>query len=317
MMKALKYLLLGVIVILLISLTMFYKSDIPAATIKADYSLSHSQFVDIKGMNIHYCMEGQGDTLVLLHGTGSSLHTWQDWVDHLKDSFTIVRMDMPGFGLTGPHPQHDYTAAAYMDVFDGLFDHLKLNQFHIGGNSFGGFLAWNYALHKPGNVESLILVDAAGYPMPEGSQMPIGFRIAKNKILAPIMEHITPFNVIEKTVYQSYEKEDVVTDEVMKRYSDLLLREGNRKAIAKRIQQIEPELISKIPDIKTPTLILWGKEDALLPVSMAYRFEEDLDNETLIIYDGVGHIPMEEIPDQTVQDLKAFISSVKKQGHDL
>lgn len=312
-MKKVRNVTLLIILLILVSfIAISYKADIPVDEIKKKHALPCSNYIHIQGMDIHYCIEGQGDTLILLHGTGSSLHTWQDWVDILKDSFTILRLDLPGFGITGPHPQHDYTAQAYNVMLDTLFSKLAIDSFHIAGNSFGGFVAWNYAHYKAHTVKSCILVDPSGYPFPKEHKLPIGFRIAQNDLLAPILEKITPRSIVSKTVHNAYEKEEVITQEKIKRYEDLLLREGNRRALSKRLKKNEPELCANLKNIYTPTLIMWGKEDAVLPVSMASRFEEDMPNAQLIIYEGVGHIPMEEIPHQSTADMLHFISQLKK-----
>lgn len=289
-----------------------YKNDIPVEQLKQKYELACSDYVHVDGMDIHYCIEGTGDTLILLHGTGSSLHTWQEWVDILKDSFTIVRLDLPGFGITGPHPDHDYSADAYNLMLDEFFLKLDFDKFHMAGNSFGGFVCWNYAYHLPNKIKSLILLDPSGYPFPDDHKLPIGFRIAQSDILAPILEKITPSSIVEKTVYNAYEIEEVITAEKVKRYEEMLLRKGNRRAISKRLKQEEPELYTHLKNIHTPSLIMWGDKDAVLPVSMAKRFKEDMPNAQLIIYKGVGHLPMEEIPERSTNDLLSFINSIQK-----
>ena len=289
-----------------------FKADLDVAYLQERYALACSNYLEAQDMNIHYCIEGQGDTLVLLHGTGSSLHTWQDWVDILKDSFTIVRLDLPGFGITGPHPDHDYSANAYNLMLDEFFSTLGFDKFHMAGNSFGGFVCWNYAYHVPNQIKSLILLDPSGYPFPDNHKLPIGFRIAQSDILAPILEKITPSSIVEETVYNAYEIEDVISAEKVKRYEDMLLRKGNRRAISKRLKQEEPELCIHLKNIHTPSLIMWGDQDAVLPVSMAKRFKEDMPNAQLIIYKGVGHLPMEEIPERSTNDLLSFINSIQK-----
>ncbi len=306
--KKLGILLLLMVLGILLFIILNYKSDIPVSTIKAKYELPHSQYTKVLGMNVHYTIEGTGDTLVLLHGTSSSLHTWDQWTNLLKDKYTIIRMDLPGFGITGPHPQNKYDNQAYMEFLNAFFNNLQIQKAHVGGNSFGGYLTWLFGLHYPEKVDKLILVDPSGYPLPEGTDIPLGFKMASHPITAAIMNKITPRFLVEKTVYDAYEEDDKISQEIKDRYYDLLLREGNRKGLTEKMQQIKREHWQRMSEIKAPTLIMWGDKDEVLSVKAAPRFHEDLPNSQLIIYPNIGHIPMEEIPQQSAADVRAFLN---------
>src|SRR5215470_14554481 len=105
-----------------------------------------------------------GAPLVLLHGMGSSLHTWDAWSDALRSRFRVIRMDLPGFGLTGPNRQDDYRNETYLAFLDAFRSKLGLDGFALAGNSFGGQIAWSYAVAHPGQVRALVLVDPSGTP---------------------------------------------------------------------------------------------------------------------------------------------------------
>jgi len=115
---------------------------IPVEKLKSKYSTPESQFFSIEGMNVHFRKTGKGPALLLIHGIGSSLHTWKDYHDLLSDSFTVISLDIPGFGLTGPTPNQQYSFGLYSRVFAGLLDHLNIDAAYVTGNSLGSILTW-------------------------------------------------------------------------------------------------------------------------------------------------------------------------------
>ena len=141
--------------------------------------------------------------MILVHGTGASLHTWDDWTEVLDDNYTVYRMDIPAFGLTGPALDKDYTIGAYVDFINDFVQSQSLDTFSIGGNSLGGYIAWAYTVMHPEDVSKLILLDAAGYPH-EGDSDALAFKVATNPFLRPLMKHITPKSFIKKNMLQVY-----------------------------------------------------------------------------------------------------------------
>ncbi len=131
-------------------------------------------------MKVHLRDEGPRDDpspIVLLHGTGSSLHAWEGWAEALKEKRRVIRFDLPGFGLTGPSPDGVYSVDNDVRFVIAMLDKLGIERCVLGGNSLGGSVSWQTALKYPSRVEKLILVDSGGYPTPPTSA-PIGFRIA-------------------------------------------------------------------------------------------------------------------------------------------
>ncbi|MCH8318206.1 MAG: alpha/beta hydrolase, partial [Bacteroidetes bacterium] len=119
--------------------------------------------------------------------------------------------------------------------------------------------------------------------------------------------NITPRGIVARFVKEVYGDEKKVTDELIDRYQDLFLINGNRKAFIAIANTKFERNEDKIIEIKTPTLILWGAEDKWIPIEHAYRFKDELPNARLIVYEGVGHIPMEEIPKQSAKDVRLFL----------
>jgi pimeloyl-ACP methyl ester carboxylesterase len=292
--------ILLVIALLLLLIAGFYgQRDIPVEKLKATYAQSPSSFISIDGMDVHYRDEGKlKDTLplVLIHGTGSSLHTFNDWSAVLKNDYRVIRMDLPGFGLTGPFPDRNYSIGHYVDFVEHFLSAKGIKRCILGGNSLGGEIAWRFTLKYPEMVDKLILIDAAGYPK-ESKSVPIGFRIARIPVLNKLLTFITPRSMVKASVENVYADKTKVTEPLVERYFKLTLREGNRQALVDRMTlALDTTSIHLITNIQQPTLILWGEDDLLIPVNHAHLFHDDLPNDTLVILKNMGHVPMEESP---------------------
>jgi pimeloyl-ACP methyl ester carboxylesterase len=314
--KTLKYLFIGIFSLLLIGIIAFWKNDIPLEDLKKKYTNTESKFVEIDGMNVHYRDEGnQNDSipLVLIHGTGASLHTWEGWVNDLKTQRRIITLDLPAYGLTGANPTGDYSMEYYSQFIDKLLTKLAVNQCIMGGNSLGGGISWNYALAYPDKVKKLILVDAGGYQM-KSKSVPIAFQIARMPYIKGLFKYVTPRSIVESSIKNVYIQDEKITEELIDRYFELSLREGNRQAFLDRMsafsknsKEVFENKSDKIKTIQVPTLILWGEGDGLIPTEVAQKFHEDLPNDTLVILKNLGHTPMEEDPKATVVVVKEFL----------
>lgn len=281
--------------------------------LKGRWAPPPSQFVAVNGLQVHVRDEGPRDDplpLVLLHGTSASLHTWEAWTADLKGQRRVIRFDLPGFGLTGPDLQNDYTLAAYVRTVEGVVNAMGVQNFVLAGNSLGGQIAWATAAALPQRVKQLVLVDASGYPMAPQS-IPIGFRIARIPGLRRLAEFVLPRGVIQASLRNVYGDPGKVTPELVDRYYELTLREGNRQALAYRFDQMQAADVDKglaaIRALKVPTLILWGGKDRLIPVENGHKFAADIAGAQLVVFEDLGHVPQEEDPQRTVQALRQFL----------
>lgn len=290
--------------------------DIPADQLRAKYANAESEFVEVMpGFTVHLRDEGAplAPAIILLHGSNASLHTWEAWAEQIKGDYRVISYDHPGHGLTGPHPRDCYTAACFAEVVEAIARNRGLDRFVLAGNSMGGWIAWNYALAHPERLKGLVLIDASGAPLPPGIEPtpPIGFRLALTPGVNRLMREITPRSMIEKSLRQTVSVEASVTPTVVDRYWELLHYPGNRRATAIRFASARntatPDQLARI---SVPTLILWGKEDRLVPVEAAAVFDRHIPNSRAIVYDGIGHLPMEEAPYRSVADLTAFMNEV-------
>jgi pimeloyl-ACP methyl ester carboxylesterase len=304
--------LAGALLLLVAGFTaMNWAPDRPVSELAARWAQPPSTFINVAGMRVHVRDEGLRDDpvpIILLHGTSASLHTWDDWVRELEQDRRVIRVDMPGFGLTGPTPDGDYTIAAYVRFASAVLDHFGIEHCVLAGNSFGGWVAWETALAEPGRVDALILVDSAGYAI-RSQSVPIAFRIAQIPVLNRLMEVTLPRSMIESSVRNVYGHPDKVTPELVDRYYEITLRQGNRKSLVQRFVQaplgIDEE---RIKELKVPTLILWGGRDRLIPLEYAGLFNRDIAGSELVVFDDLGHVPQEEDAVRTVSAAKAFLA---------
>ena len=303
-----KFLLFIISFIFIAFIATTYQSDIDVETLKEKWTYPESKFIDVDGMSVHYRRTGKGFPIILIHGTGASLHTWEEWTKALNPFFEVISLDIPAFGLTGPHPSADYSLESYAKFLEAFTNKLGIEQFHVAGNSLGGGIAWKYTSMYPDKVDRLILVNASGYPLDK--EDPLAFRLAKSDLWAPILLKCTPKSLFKTSLNDVFYNDDLITDKLINRYYELYLREGNRQAFIDRVRNMVYTDPKAIKTIENRTLILWGKYDEWIPVAMAHQFYKDLPNARLTIYDNAGHVPMEEIPQETVQDVIAFLEEI-------
>ncbi len=284
----------------------------PLHELRAKYENEQSRYVEVDGTRVHYRIEGEGPPLLLLHGVLAQLQTWDGWVDRLKQHYQIVRVDLPGFGLTGPFAKGEYTPQFAVDFFERIRKTLGYERFHLVGNSLGGFISWYYAAHFPQHVDKLILIDPLSYPFVS----PLIMRLVSLPIIGEITRFFAPRFVVRQNTLDVYGDRTLVTEEIVDRYYELLLREGNRSAMVEFFraggQHFAPHRHGNhhqhIPKIKAPTLLMWGQKDRWIPPALVERWKQDLPGIQVKLYPNAGHIPMEEIPHETAEDAHAFLS---------
>ncbi|HSW14236.1 MAG TPA: alpha/beta hydrolase [Solimonas sp.] len=304
----------GLLLVLVLLLAGFiglsWAPDVPVSQLQARWAKPPSQFVEIGGIKVHLRDEGPQDDavpVILLHGTSSSLHTWDGWAAGLSKERRVIRVDLPGFGLTGPAPDGDYSIAAYMRFMEALFTHFGKEGYIVAGNSFGGRLAWESALSLSSWVQKIVLVDAAGYP-PKSESVPLGFRVAQVPVLNQLADSVLPRSLIASSLRNVYGDPAKVSDELVDRYYDLTRREGNRKALVQRFEQAPSgDGSGRIRVLTLPTLILWGGRDRLIPPESATRFHREISGSELVMFDDLGHVPQEEDPQRTLQPVLGFL----------
>lgn len=288
---------------------------LPLERLKARYANveSGSRFIELDGFNVHYRDEGSRDkpVLVLIHGVMASLHTWDGWVQAFAPHYRIVRFDVPGFGLTGPARDGVYNAERMTAIFTQLLDYLGINKAHVVGNSLGGYIAWNFALAHPLRVDKLILVDPAGYHMKKVPWMIASAALPGSTVAMPLW---MPRALVAQGIKEVYGERGRIKPGVIDRYYDISRRPGNRKAameIFRVLLKVNREELHTTPQrvaqLKVPTLLMWGDRDRWISPKHVPLWQRDVPGIQVKVYPGVGHIPMEEIPEQSAADAMRFL----------
>ncbi|MEE4338726.1 alpha/beta fold hydrolase [Erythrobacter sp.] len=314
---------LALVAVLVILFLIFRTPDTDAQAMRAKYGGEPSQFVEIgDGTVVHLRDTGPRGALpiMLLHGSNSDLHTWDEWAAGLEEDYRVIRFDQVGHGLTGPDPNADYSRANYAEDMREVADRLGLDRFVIGGNSMGGKHAMAFASTYPERVLGLILVDASGGPMlreeiakeeeDDGGSGNIGFAIAQMPGINRIVEQVTPRSLIESSLEQSVSVGSVVTEEMIDRYWELLRYPGNRRATLRRFSgSYDPLTEAEIAGIDAPALIIWGEEDRLIPLAAGRWLDRVMPQTTLVSYEGVGHLPQKEVPQRSLEDVREWLDN--------
>ncbi len=302
-------LLLGVAVLAGVGLWA-YSPTLPPELLVARYGNDKSRFIDVGGVNAHVRDQGARDgiPIVLIHGSLGSLHLWEGWVDALRQTARLISVDLPGHGLTGEWPREEYTIEAYADFIEVLVDSLDLDRFVLVGHSMGGAVAWTFAATRPDRVSQLVLVDAAGYP--RTGETPLPTRLARMPVLGDIGIYFKPERLVRRSLAEAYADPAMVTRERVTRYAELQRFPGNREATVLRARTQEPLDPTPLKRLTVPTLLLWGGKDRWVPLADAHRFQADIKGARLVVFETLGHIPMEEDPAATAAALAAFLRPI-------
>ncbi len=308
--KLIKILFYSLLVIVAATFVFGYAGDTDIAEMEAKYG--NSPVLRTQASGIRYRDSGipGGPTLLLLHGSNSSLDTWEPMVELLADRFRLIRYDQFGHGMTGAHEQHDYSAAARVAAGVEVLDELGVESAIWVGNSMGGGVAWRAAMLAPERVNGLVLLNASGAQTDEPVTPYLGAAVARTWLGRTILPLITPRFMVATSLEQSVADPSMMTDALVDRYWEMVRYPGNRDAMAASIVAgRESELWNTIDSINIPTFIVWGEQDSVVPVAHAHAFAEQIPNSSKIIYPHLGHLPMEEEPASVAKDISAWFDS--------
>lgn len=295
--------------------------DIPYAELEARHGGEASRYMDLPGdLRIHYRDQGNPDaaiTLVMVHGFAASLHAWEPWVERLEGDYRLVSLDLPGHGLTRAPAGYQSSPEAQVAVVDAVATQLGLPSFVLAGNSMGGGVAWRYALAHPEKVRGLVLVNAAGWPEAaedENDSRPLVFKLLENPVGRSVLRNLDPRPLAGRGLRQAYGDEALVTPELVDRYVELARAPGHRAILTdpRRRSGGAPVTAETFAAITVPTLVMVGALDQVIPAERGAGFVQAIPGARLITYADGGHVPMEQLPDRTVEDLRAFLASLPR-----
>jgi pimeloyl-ACP methyl ester carboxylesterase/cbb3-type cytochrome oxidase subunit 3 len=284
-----------------------YTPDKSRAVLEARYLNGPGDYLDVAGLRLHVRDSGarEAPAVILLHGFGASLHTWEPLARPLSGEHRVIRFDLPGFGLTGVDPSGDYTDARSVQMLGALMDRLGLPAASLIGNSIGGKIAWNFAALHPDRVDKLVLISPDGFASP-------GFEYGKKPQVPPLvrlMRYALPVFMVRQSLAPAYGDPAALTDELVTRYRDLMLAPGVRGAMIARMEQVMLEdPVPMLQRIRAPTLLLWGEKDAMIPVANAADYLKALPDARLVTFPKLGHVPQEEAPDEVSAEVRKFLA---------
>jgi pimeloyl-ACP methyl ester carboxylesterase len=307
-----------VLVLLAGSWLMLRRGDIPYETLETRWAAEGSRYIDLpSGVRLHYLDQGdpKRQTLVLLHGFAMSTDTWKPWVKRLGRDFHVVSLDLPGFGLTRTPADWPYSYQAMAGVVDAFAKAKHLDRFSVAGSSMGGGVAWRYALNHPERVRGLILVDSSGWPEPDLPALrdPL-VRTGQNPALRPIVTSLDNSSSLRRSFRAAYADPSRVDAAYVNRYAELSRAPGRRAVWFNLLAAWNDQDFAtpeRLAALQTPTLILWGAEDRLLPLADSRRFVVAIPGSHLIVYPKVGHLPQEEAAGASAADVSAFLHGLE------
>lgn len=284
--------------------------DRPAAAVEARRAGPHSRFVTVDGLRVHVTDTGSGPPLVLLHGINASHLSFAGWQRELSADYRVIAIDLPGHGLTGPDPLKRYSWAEMAARIHGVVAALGLERFVLAGNSLGGAVALSYALAHPDRLRALVLIDSIGGP--RTGPMPPALAALSRPGLGKLFSVMTPRAVVRQVLESTYGDPRKVTEADVDAYYDLTLRAGNRRAGRDvLLQGPDQGLAAHVPEIKVPTLIIWGEKDSWVGPRSADWFEQQIDGAVVARFPELGHLPMAEDPVATAEALRRFLASLQ------
>jgi len=268
-----------------------------------------SHFIEVDGVRIHYQEKGAGTPLVLLHGFTSSTYSWKDVFDPLSKTYRVIAVDLKGFGFSGK-PDGDYTRRGQALLVVSLLNHLKIEKAWIVGSSMGGEVALNLALANPDRVAGLILIDSGGVEVAGGASLAPGY--VRTPVLGRVLSALalTSDRLVREGLEKSFYDDAKVTPERVKYYyRPLQTRGGQLAALRARTQVGQYPVEQDLGKINAKTLIIWGADDAVIPLAAGQKMNSLIKNSKLVVIEKCGHLPQEETPEPVLAEVVNFIGS--------
>jgi pimeloyl-ACP methyl ester carboxylesterase len=291
---------------LAVALYGLWTPDLERAELEKRYFSSSPQIIDVDGLKVYYKETGpQGaPALLLLHGFGSSFQAWDDWSLKLEQKYRVIRLDLPGFGLTGASPANDYSEEKDLAILTHFADKLGLEKFSVVGHSMGGKMAWSLAASQPERVQALVLMAPDGFPETKD----IGTKPYEVPAIMGLIKFVLPKYLVRKSIEPAFVQADALNDALVNRYFDMLRAPGVRGAILERSNQtIYTDPVPRLKAIKAPTLLIWGEQDQMIPSTNAQSYANVLSNSTTVLIPKLGHLLQEEQPEKGLAAVMQFL----------
>lgn len=264
-----------------------------------------TRFTKVEGLKTAYVEAGSGFPMILLHGLGGSKYSWRACLPILSKHFRVIALDIKGFGES-EHRVRNYALESQTVFLEKFMLALGIKKAHLVGNSMGGASALAIGYYHPDWVDKTVLIDPAIY----GMRLPLWFWIFS----IPLLRHLLPIFNSELPIRKNFEMalhdRSVFTEENIKEYSKPYHSFWARYTFMQICSEfsIHPGLIEILPYARQEILIIWGREDRMIPLSFGERLVQDLPNAELEVIAECGHIPQEEKPEETCRLIIDFVN---------
>ena len=259
------------------------------------------KFVTVYGAKIHYVEAGSGAPLILIHGLADDVGIWDSIIPALSTKFRVIALDQIGFGRSDK-PLLNYRVSTFVDFLDGFLTELKIDRASLVGNSLGAWVAAAFTLTHPGRVDRLVLSDAAGYAVLAKTMDPramSALRLASRENI----RYLGALTFHDKRFYQDI-------DAIFKQR----VTAGDSYTVGEFLDSMvrgDDVLDNRLRMINRPTLVIWGRDDKLIPLSLGERFHKEIANSRLQIIDNCGHLPQLECPTEFSSAVLQFLSDAR------
>ena len=265
-------------------------------------------------IRLHSEEEGTGQPLLLIHGFGASSYSWRAVRSELARTHHVIAVDLKGFGRSDKPLDDDYAAHDQAKLLLQFLDKRGLRDVVIAGHSFGGGVALSLALElnrkHPGRLKKLILVDSIAYEQ----GLPPAFHVLRMPLVGPASAAIVPPVVQSSAALMlAYKDSSKITQEAIDAYARPLREPGNRHALVRTAEKILPEYVNILTyqyrTIAQPVLLIWCREDKIVPLSIGQRLAREMAHARLEVIETCGHVPQEEEAAQTSSLMQRFLST--------
>jgi pimeloyl-ACP methyl ester carboxylesterase len=251
----------------------------------------------VYGLELHYYEKGKGPTVIFLHGMVGASTDWAYVLGPVSTRYHVIALDQIGFGHSAK-PLIEYKIATFVDFLQEFMRVKNIAKAVIVGNSLGGWIALDFAAQHPGLVDRLVLVDAPGLDGPVHHDAPVDMNPSSRDGVRTLWEALF------------YDKR-LATEQLV----DYQWRNHLRFDDSYTIQRLVAALVRgsefedrKVVSVRAPTLVIWGRNDVLLPLTSAERLQKMVAGSKLILIDNCGHVPQLEKPKEFVSALLKFLN---------
>jgi len=268
-----------------------------------------------KPIELYHECYGEGRPLLCIHGFGASLYSWRNFIEPFSKTNQLLLIDLKGCGKSPKPKDTKYSTLDHAELILQFILERDLNDLTLVGNSLGGAISLLITIllmeqRALARLRSIILIDAGAYK----EYIPLYLRLLSVTILN-LPAYLLPSRLIaERVLRMAYYDPEKITQEQIAAYAAPLSEPGSRHALLETAKRLVPpnfdELVAKYKEIKVPTLIIWGRQDKIIPLKVGEMLDRDIPNSTLKVIEQCGHAPQEERPHETVELVSDFLKSL-------